>query len=81
MSELLNSFLRYIQVDTEASERSASYPSTPGQLVLGKMLRDELLAMGYADARQTEHGIVFATIPSTVSGEVPTVALIAHVDT
>jgi tripeptide aminopeptidase len=44
------------------------------------MLRDELLAMGLADARQDEHGIVFATIPATVPGA-PTVAFNAHVDT
>ena len=76
---LLDRFLRYVRVDTQADERSATYPSSPGQLVLGKMLRDELLALGYADARQTEHGIVHATIPGTTDG--PTVALLAHMDT
>jgi tripeptide aminopeptidase len=77
---LLDRFLRYVRIDTQADERSATYPSSPGQLELGRMLRDELAAMGYADARQTEFGIVHATIPATVPGA-PTVALIAHVDT
>ena len=58
---------RYVRIDTQADERSTTYPSTPGQLELGRMLRDELLAMGYADARQNEHGIVFATIPGNVA--------------
>jgi tripeptide aminopeptidase len=80
MRTLLDRFLRYVRVDTQADERSATYPSTPGQLVLAGMLRDELLALGYADARMTEYGIVHATIPATVPG-VPTVALNAHVDT
>jgi tripeptide aminopeptidase len=77
---LLDRFLRYVKVDTQADERSSTYPSTPGQLELGRMLRDELLTMGYADARQTEFGIVHATIPDTVPGA-PVVALNSHVDT
>ncbi len=77
---LLDRFLRYVKVDTQADERSSTYPSTPGQLELGRMLRDELLAMGYADARQTEFGIVHATIPGNVPGA-PVVALNSHVDT
>ena len=77
---LLDRFLRYVRVDSQADETSSSYPSTPGQLELGRMLRDELLAMGLADARQTEFGIVHATIPATIDN-VPTVALNAHVDT
>lgn len=80
MAELLNRFLRYVRVDTQADEKSTTYPSTPGQLELGRMLRDELLAMGYADARQTAFGVVHATIPGTVPGA-PVVALNAHVDT
>jgi tripeptide aminopeptidase len=77
---LLERFLRYVQIDTQADEHSQTYPSTPGQLVLAKMLRDELLAMGISDARQNEHGIVFATVPATVP-DAPTIAFNAHVDT
>ncbi len=80
MHTLLDRFLRYVRVETTADERSTTYPSTPGQLVLGKMLRDELRAMGYADARQDEHGLVFATIPGNVPGA-PTIAFNAHLDT
>lgn len=78
---LLDRFVRYAKHDTQADERSTTYPSTPGQLVLGKLLRDELLALGLADARQTEFGIVHATIPANVPDAVPTVAFVAHVDT
>jgi tripeptide aminopeptidase len=79
-STLLDRFLRYVRIDTRADERATTYPSSPGQLVLGRLLRDELLEMGYADARQTEFGIVLATIPGTVPGG-PVVAFNAHVDT
>ncbi|MBA4188730.1 MAG: peptidase T [Planctomycetaceae bacterium] len=77
---LLERFLRYVRIDTKADEKSTTYPSSPGQLVLGKMLRDELLALGLKDAIQNEHGLVFATVPGNVPGA-PTIAFNAHVDT
>ncbi len=79
-STLLDRFLRYVRVDTQADERSTTYPSTPGQLALGRMLRDELLALGLADARQTAFGVVHATVPGNEPGA-PTIAFVAHVDT
>ena len=80
MSTLLDRFLRYVAIDTQAVENSGTYPSSPNQLVLGKILRDELSAMGLRDARQTEFGIVHATIPGNVPGA-PVVAFNSHVDT
>jgi tripeptide aminopeptidase len=77
---LLDRFLRYVRIDTKADEKSTTYPSSPGQLVLGKMLRDELLAMGLMDAVQNNHGLVFATVPGNVPNA-PTIAFNAHVDT
>ncbi len=77
---LLDRFLRYARIDTKADDKSTTYPSSPGQLVLGKMLCDELLAMGLPDAVQSEHGIVFATVPGNLPGA-PTIAFNAHVDT
>ncbi|MFM8272925.1 MAG: tripeptide aminopeptidase PepT, partial [Gemmata sp.] len=77
---LLERFLRYVRVDTKADEKSTAYPSSPGQLVLGAMLRDELLALGITDAVQDGHGLVFATVPGNVPGA-PTIAFNAHVDT
>jgi tripeptide aminopeptidase len=78
---LLERFLRYVRVDTTACDHSDSYPSSPGQLELGRMLKDELLALGLTDAVQTEMGIVLATVPATVDHAAPIVALNAHVDT
>ena len=77
---LLDRFCRYVRVHTEAVEGSPTYPSSPGQLELGRMLLAELKALGLADAKQSEHGIVMATIPATRPGK-PTIAWIAHVDT
>ena len=72
--------LQYIQFDTASDENSASCPSTPGQLVLGKALVQEMLALGIADARQDGHGYVYGSIPANCEGQ-PAIGLIAHMDT
>jgi tripeptide aminopeptidase len=77
---LLDRFCRYVRMNTEAVEGSKTYPSSPGQIELGRMLHEELLAIGLSDAKQSEYGIVTATIPATVAGK-PTIAWIAHLDT
>jgi tripeptide aminopeptidase len=87
---VLDRFLRYVAVDTRSDEQSTSCPSTPGQLVLMRMLVAELRAIGLDDVSIDEHGYVMATVPatgSTGSGQdaatraVPTIGFIAHVDT
>jgi tripeptide aminopeptidase len=74
-------FLEYVKFDTQSEEGQECYPSTPKQLVLLKHLLAELKAIGLEDATMDEHGYVFATIPSNVDKEVPTIGFIAHVDT
>ncbi len=73
--------MRYAQIDTQSDEDSETYPSTEGQLVLLRLLRDELEEIGLADAAIDGNGYVTATLPSTVDHDVPTIALFAHVDT
>jgi len=75
-------FLEYVKYDTQSCEDSETFPSTPSQLDLLRQLRDELLAMGLADATMDEHGYVFATIPATSpKPDVPVIGFLAHVDT
>ena len=47
---IVERFLRYVRFDTQASETSETYPSTPGQLVLLDALVAELRALGLHDA-------------------------------
>src|SRR5262249_778368 len=80
METLLDRFCRYVRIDTQADEKAGTYPSSPGQLELGRLLTSELRGIGLSDAQQDEHGIVLATIPGTVF-HAPTIAWIAHLDT
>jgi tripeptide aminopeptidase len=81
MDTLLERFCRYVRMDTQADEKASTYPSSPGQLVLGRILTEELQALGLQDAHQDSHGIVMATLPATVAYDVPVISWIAHVDT
>jgi tripeptide aminopeptidase len=81
MSTLLDRFCRYVRIDTQADESAATYPSSVGQLELGRLLTGELRELGLRDACQDAHGIVLATVPATTSRPAPTIAWIAHVDT
>src|SRR5437660_420344 len=81
MNTLLDRFCRYVRIDTQADERATTYPSTPGQLELGRLLAGELRDLGLRDADIDDHGIVMATVPATRAKDAPTIAWIAHVDT
>jgi len=76
---VLERFLRYVRVDTQGAYREPQRPSTEKQLDLSRVLVDELVEIGLADAELTENATVFATLPGTVA--VPAVGFIAHVDT
>lgn len=81
MTTLLDRFLRYVRIDTQADETSSTSPSTSKQLTLSRMLADECRSLGLADVTCDEFGVVMATIPATVGGSIPTIAYVAHVDT
>ena len=80
MEKILDRFLRYVAVDTQSDENSATQPSTEKQWTLLKMLRDELLALG-VEATLDEFGYVMGSIPSNLDKDVPAIGFIAHVDT
>jgi tripeptide aminopeptidase len=84
---LLDRFIRYAKIDTQSSDSSTSFPSTEKQKDLLRVLVEDLKAAGLADAAMDEWGYVFATLPSNIPHrhpayrKVPTIGLIAHVDT
>ena len=74
-------FLRYVTIDTQSSPTSESYPSTEKQKDLGRLLVQELHAIGLSDAQLDEFGIVYATLPANTAKAVPVICLCAHMDT
>jgi tripeptide aminopeptidase len=81
LESLIERFCRYVKIDTQAQENAGTYPSSPGQMELGRILASELRSMGLGDAAMDDHGIVMATIPATARARTPTIAWVAHVDT
>lgn len=72
-------FLRYVSYETTSDESSETCPSTANQKALGAAIVEEMHSMGIQDARMDENGYVYGTVPGDPS--LPTVGLIAHMDT
>ncbi|KRD63721.1 MULTISPECIES: peptidase T [unclassified Ensifer] len=78
---VLDRFLRYVVIDTQSDPKSKTQPSTEKQKNLGRVLVEELLAIGLKDAHLDENGYVYATIPSNVDRPVPVICWCSHMDT
>lgn len=74
-------FLRYVILDTQSDPSSVSFPSTEKQKDLARLLVDELLGIGVADAHMDKYGYVYATIPSNTDKQVPVICFCSHMDT
>ncbi|AMS39820.1 peptidase T [Aminobacter aminovorans] len=78
---VLDRFLRYVVIDTQSDASSPSQPSTEKQKNLGRLLVEELLAIGLTDAHLDEHGYVYATVPANTQKQVPVICFCSHMDT
>jgi len=75
-------FIRYAKIDTTADPNSTTFPSSEIQKDLGRLLVNELKALGASDVEMDKWGYVFATIPSNSDkSNVPTICFCAHMDT
>src|SRR3954451_5990844 len=77
---LLERFERYVRIESTAARARTQSPSTPGQLEMGRLLVEELHAIGVEDAFLDDNGYVVATLPATID-DAPVIGLVAHVDT
>ncbi len=80
MDTLLDRFCRYVRVETTSAEDVEQYPSSSGQLDLGRLLADELRALGVSDVSISPFGVVMGTVPGNLFGA-PPIAWLAHMDT
>ena len=75
-------FLNYVPVWTTSDEASDTVPSADRELVLARMLVEEMKGLGIADARVDDKGYVYGHIPATPGCEdKPSLGLVAHMDT
>ena len=79
MTPVTERFLRYVSFDTMSDEFSETCPSSDKQKLLGAALVEEMKEMGIADAFMDQDGYVYGTVPG--DPELPTIGLIAHMDT
>ncbi|MBQ5789254.1 MAG: tripeptide aminopeptidase PepT, partial [Thermoguttaceae bacterium] len=82
----LERFLKYVAIETTSNEEATTTPSSPKEFDLARVLVDELREIGLTDAAVDEHCYVTATLPANVEPQnadepIPTVGLIAHLDT
>lgn len=78
---LVERFLKYVSFDTQSSEETGVTPSTSGQMVFARYLKEELEKLGLEEITLDENGYLFATLPANTDKQVPTVGFIAHMDT
>ena len=78
---IVDRFLDFVSYDTQSNESTACTPSTPGQMVLARHLKDVVTEMGLEDITLDDNGYLMATLPANTDREIPTIGFIAHIDT
>ena len=78
--DIVNRFIKYVMIETTSDRNSTTVPSSDGQLILAKLLKDELLALGVEDAYVSEYGVVYGHLKANIENA-PKIGLIAHMDT
>lgn len=73
--------MNYVKFDTQSSEESTTTPSTPGQMVFAKYLKEELDDIGLKDIDLDDNGYLYATLPGNTKDKTPTIGFISHMDT
>ncbi|MGD9605800.1 MAG: peptidase T [Bacilli bacterium] len=78
---LLNRFLKYVSLPTTSNPNSKTHPSSEQQKVLGRLLVEEMKALGISDAYMDDHSYVYGTLKSNSLKPIDTIGFIAHLDT
>ena len=78
---LLERFLDFVSYDTQSNDSTGVTPSTPGQMVFARHLRDEVEKMGLTEITLDDNAYLMATLPANTDRQLPTIGFIAHMDT
>lgn len=79
--DLLERFISYVKIDTRSDPDSETFPSTEKQFDLAKKLEFELNEIGLSDVSVNQYCYVMGFLKTNQKKEMPTIALIAHMDT
>lgn len=74
-------FLDFVRFDTQSDDLTNLTPSTPGQMVFAKYLKEVVEKMGLSEITLDDNGYLMATLPANCDAKCPTVGFIAHMDT
>lgn len=80
MENVIDRFLKYVQIYTTSDPESETFPSTARQLGFADLLATELRRVGLSEVFRDEFGYVIATLPSNLDHSVPVVGFVAHMD-
>lgn len=81
MNNILNRFLKYVDVCTTSDDSSSTFPSSPFQLAFADALASECRDIGLLNVNVDKFGYVSAHLPANINKPVKKIAFIAHMDT
>jgi tripeptide aminopeptidase len=81
MQHIIDRFISYVTIDTEADPNSNTTPSSAKQWNLAHKLVEELKAIGLQDVSIDDKAYIQATLPSNIDEQVPTIGFVSHFDT
>lgn len=79
-TQLINTFVELVKMDTQSKEDAPQCPSTKGQLEAQAVVKNKLISLGLTNATIDEKGFLFATLPTNCNSKI-TIGLLAHIDT
>ncbi|MGL5956264.1 MAG: peptidase T [Brevinema sp.] len=77
---LVERFLRYVSIPSQSVFHSTQLPSSPGQMELAKLLKQELEALGLSQIKLNDQAILTARLKGN-RPEAPVLGFVTHLDT
>ena len=74
-------FLRYVRINTQSDPTSKMHPSSEGQWILARLLKEELIELGLSAVELDAHCYVYATLPASMDFVGPAITFCSHLDT
>lgn len=80
-TSVVERFTRYVKIFTQSDHNSDTFPTTPQQFDLARLLVEELQDLGLVDVFMDQSGYVYGTLPANTTALAPVIGFVAHMDT